>query len=258
MSDLIRCPNCGSLETALTDVSSKKYRCHACMSNFLLAEKKSNPKAGLATSPLSMPKSKEFFDKLMNKVEALNVNFGGIVCAGTGFFISKEYLLTNAHVVLNGEGNCNISDFAIKIAGTNYWHNKLFFFDIIAADIQRDIALLKAQREHDDFVTFSKNMYNGEPVYAIGNSRGEGLCILEGIISDVSRTVNSNKVFMTSALVTKGNSGCPVFNAQGLLLGMISEGSANSVAMNYGIPSSVLLEFIDKVEQSEEIKILER
>ena len=97
---------------------------------------------------------------------------------------------------------------------------------------------------------------NGAQVYAIGNSRGDGLCIVEGIVSDVLRIVDSKQYFMTSAIVTNGNSGCPVFGADGNLLGMITEGSKYSVAMNYAIPSAILLDYVQKTEASKNITIL--
>jgi S1-C subfamily serine protease len=172
------------------------------------------------------------------------------------FFVSKDYLLTNAHVVLKGSGEHAMSEAAIQITGNNYGKTRQFVFDLVSADSKLDIAVLKLQEGTNEFVSFSQNIFNGEQVFAIGNSRGEGLCIVEGIVSDISRTIDSNQLFMTSAIVTNGNSGCPVFSSDGLLLGMITEGSKLSVAMNYAIPSYVLLDFIRRVEKKEEITIL--
>lgn len=254
MNDIKKCPSCGSTELILINEETKQYKCHACLKVFSMSEKPSSQVGDLNGIP--NPKRKIFFDKLMEKTVELHAYFEKDVFAGTGFFISKDYLLTNAHVVLKGSGEHAMSEVAIQITGNNYGKTKQFIFDLVSADNKLDIAVLKLQEGTNEFVSFSQNIFNGEQVFAIGNSRGEGLCIVEGIVSDISRTIDSNQLFMTSAIVTNGNSGCPVFSSDGLLLGMITEGSKLSVAMNYAIPSSVLLDYIKKVEKNEEITIL--
>ena len=254
MEKLKKCPVCGSIELIMLNESEQQYKCHACLKTFNLKEKSAG--SAETVTNLSTSKRKTFFDKLINKTVELHVYFEKDVVAGTGFFISKDYILTNAHVVMKHSNEGTITEMAIQVTGNNYERSKQFLFDIVSADIKLDIAILKLQEGSNDFVSFSQNIFNGEQVFAIGNSRGEGLCIVEGIVSDVARVIDSNQYFMTSAIVTNGNSGCPVFSSEGLLLGMITEGSKASVAMNYAIPASVLLEYIHRVEKSEEIIIL--
>lgn len=256
MSGLKKCPSCGSIDLILLDESTQQYKCDSCLKVFNFAKSSASSSASSPVESLSQTKRKIFFDKLMNKTVELHSYFEKDILAGTGFFISKDYILTNAHVVIK-KSNANVPmEAAIQVTGNNYEKSKRFLFELVAADNNLDIAILKLTEGSNEYVTFTQNMFNGEQVFAIGNSRGEGLCIVEGIVSDVSRIVDSNQFFMTSAIVTNGNSGCPVFSADGLLLGMITEGSKLSVAMNYAIPSSVLLEYIKKVERDEEIIIL--
>ena len=254
MEKLKKCSACGSTELILINEAEQKYKCHACLKTFTLKSKSMDSIETVEN--LATTKRKTFFDKLMNKTVELHVYFEKDVVAGTGFFIAKDYLLTNAHVVMKRSNEQTITEMAIQVTGNNYERNKQFLFDIVSADPKLDIAILKLQEGTNEFVSFSKSIFNGERVFAIGNSRGEGLCIVEGIVSDVSRVIDSNQYFMTSAIVTNGNSGCPVFSGDGLLLGMITEGSKLSVAMNYAIPSSILLDYIQKVEKAEEIIIL--
>lgn len=254
MNKLKRCPSCGSTELNLLNQATQQYKCHACLNTFTLTAKSTSTIE--AVENLTTSKRKMFFDKLMKKTVELHAYFEKDVLAGTGFFISSEYVLTNAHVILTKSHSSDVTEMAIQITGNNYEKNKQFLFDVVAADSKLDIAILKLTEGSNEYVSFTKNIFNGEQVFAIGNSRGEGLCIVEGIVSDVSRMIDSNHYFMTSAIVTNGNSGCPVFSADGLLLGMITEGSKLSIAMNYAIPSSVLLEYINKVEKDEEISIL--
>ena len=70
------------------------------------------------------------------------------------------------------------------------------------------------------------------------------------------REISGHEYMMITALVTNGNSGGPVFNENGELLGMVTSGSNDALVMNYAIPLKVILEFIKEVEQKEELKIL--
>ena len=256
MNGFIRCPACGCREPQLMNGESQQYKCRACLKIFNVAEKSVQTQTNDSVEKLSMSKRKLFFDKLMSKTVELHTYFEKEVCAGTGFFISKDYILTNAHVVMKLSPDRNVQEPAVYITGNNYEKSKQFQFDVVSADVGLDIAVLKLKEGINEFVSFSENIFNGEQIFAIGNSRGEGLCIVEGIISDISRMIGSNHYFMTSAIVTNGNSGCPVFSSDGLVVGMVTEGSKNSVAMNYAIPSSVLLEYIKATERSEQITIL--
>lgn len=248
------CPYCGADDLILINEELQLYKCDACFSEVKL--KKEVETIDVSVEDLSSSKRKMFFDKLMNKTVELHSYFDGDIIVGTGFFISSEYILTNAHIVMRKQNSTDSFELAIQVSGNNYEKNKQFLFDVVAADSSLDIAILKLCEGRNEYVSFSQNIYNGQQVFAIGNSRGEGLCIVEGIISDVSRVIDSNQYFMTSAIVTNGNSGCPVFNENGLLVGMITEGSKLSVAMNYAIPSGILLDYIKRVERNEEITIL--
>ena len=252
MSNFDKCPLCGSIHLKLIDEKNKMYKCLACENVFQKSQDTSNDSIND-----KKPKTKIFFDKLMSKVVELNAYFENDIFSGTGFFISNEYILTNAHVIMrNHDDTYQNAHLAISITGNDYSKTKRYLFDIVTADLKLDIAILKVQKGKSDFVSFANNIYNGEPVYAIGNSHGEGLCIIEGIVSDVSRQIDSRELFMTTALATKGNSGCPVFNTNGQLLGMITEGSKKALSMIYAIPFKVLLDFIRNAEKKECIKII--
>ena len=255
MEKLKRCSMCGSTKLILLDEEQQQYKCHACLKTFTMNAKRTACPAA-SVDGFSVTKRRSFFDNLMTATVELHSYFDADIAAGTGFFISSTYLLTNAHVVTNCEGNGGTVESAIMVVGSNYEKDRRFIFDTVAYDLELDIAILKLQEGSNGFVTMSREIFNGDRVYAIGNARGEGLCIVDGIVSDVARTVGSNRYFMTSAIVTNGNSGCPVFGSNGTLLGMITAGSRESVAMNYAIPSSILEEYIKKVEGSKQITIL--
>ena len=100
----------------------------------------------------------------------------------------------------------------------------------------------------------TQDAFPGEAVYAIGNSKGEGLCIVEGIVSDVHRKIGAIDAIMISAPVTHGNSGGPVFDAEGKLLGIVQSGRTDVSAMNYVIPVKMISEFLQEAKAKENIE----
>ena len=120
-----------------------------------------------------------------------------------------------------------------------------------------DMALLKTE-PNDSMTSISladQEAIPGEPVSVIGNSKGEGLCIVEGIVSDVHRKVGSIDTIMISAPVTTGNSGGPVFNAEGKLLGVIKSGHPDINSMNYVIPVKMIRDFLETAQEQEDIEL---
>ena len=253
MEKKCRCPYCGALEVKVLNADRNEYLCHACMKTFVNAK----PKDDRREKSVSGGSGREtFYKRLMSKVVEIHAYFDGNVKAGSGFFVSPDYILTNAHVVFGDLSSDAFDNAATYIAGNDYSKSKKLSFDLIAADKKSDIAILKSNESVKEFAKFATGVYNGEQVIVIGNSLGEGLCVVDGIVSDVSRCVEGKEFFMTSAIVTHGNSGGPVFNNEGLILGMITEGSGTAVAMNYAIPVDKLEAYVKKVEEDEEIEIL--
>ena len=82
----------------------------------------------------------------------------------------------------------------------------------------------------------SAKIKHGENIYYIGNSLGEGLCITRGIISDPKRETGHGERIMTDAATNPGNSGGPLFNEAGEVIGIHVSARANAVGMKYAIP----------------------
>ena len=83
-------------------------------------------------------------------------------------------------------------------------------------------------------------------MYLIGNSLGEGTCITSGIISDKDRYVGdlSYPYIMTDASANPGNSGGPLLNEMGELIGVLVAGITSAKGMNYAIPVNMVNEFL--------------
>ena len=118
------------------------------------------------------------------------------------------------------------------------------------------MVLLYSDDLDENGVTFSlSEVETGGKVYAIGNSKGQGICILDGIVSDSERIISDEKYIMFSAPIVHGNSGGPVFNCNGEVIGIATLGRDDALAMNYAIPVSVVKNFIEKAKDKEEVEV---
>lgn len=188
------------------------------------------------------------YKKAINSTVSVIARGGGIQRNGTGTMISDNgYLLTNAHVVMSlSSDHKRVLDASEAIyikSGKSATHVSA---ELVYADPSIDLALLKTKENHvlKPVTMERREPEPGEDVYAIGNSKGEGLCIVEGIVSDTHRLVSGNEYVMISAPVTNGNSGGPVFNVNGNLIGIVQSGRSDVSAMNYAIPVDVIQSFL--------------
>ena len=88
-----------------------------------------------------------------------------------------------------------------------------------------------------------------------GASKGEGLGIVDGIVSDTCREIGGRKLMMISAPVTTGYSGGPVLSADGEFIGMVTGGRDGETAMNYAIPSVTIRKFLASAEKKAGIRL---
>ena len=157
--------------------------------------------------------------------------------AGSGFIISEDgYVLTNYHVV---EDSKNIK--VILANGLEY------SAELIGFEEDNDIAVLKLQSE-DSFKPVvlgkSEGLVIGEDVVAIGNPLGElTFSITKGIVSAVDRNIqidnfNAISMFQVDCAVNQGNSGGPIFNMYGEVVGIVSAKYASETieGLGFSIP----------------------
>jgi serine protease Do len=121
-----------------------------------------------------------------------------------------------------------------------------------------DLALLKINPEEDlPYVSFgnSENSKVGEWVVAIGNPFGLGGTVTAGIISALGRNIGSgpyDHFIQTDAPINKGNSGGPLFNMSGEVIGvntMIYSQTGGSVGIGFSIPSDLVKPVIDQLKK---------
>ena len=187
----------------------------------------------------------EIFAKVNPAVVMVVTDCGKNVSLGTGIMMTPDgYLLTNAHVVAGGRESGIFLD-----TGAQY------DCELVGLDEEQDLAVLHAKNaENLPVAEFADSDYCwvGDTVYAIGNPLGvQFRCTLtNGILSGVQRqlTIDGTEMTMlqTTAAVNNGNSGGPLINAYGQVIGIVtmkwsnSSGAVNTATiegMGFAIPT---------------------
>ena len=190
---------------------------------------------------------KEVFDLAKTNTVEVHSRFDTNASCGSGFFFAQRYILTNAHVVFDDPDGAKKPASAIAV---NFKGGRRVDARVIAFDIANDMAILETSLNCANLAKIAKKMPDtGEDIFAVGNSAGEGMCILQGIVADQLRTVQGLPFMMISANIVGGNSGGPIFNKKGEVVGIVTLGSVNAVAMNYGIPITRIEKFLSAVEK---------
>jgi serine protease Do len=163
---------------------------------------------------------------------------------GSGFIINKNgTVITNNHVINNAE------DIVVRVGDKDYKAK------IIGADPYADIAVLKIDSK-DVFkpVKFgnSDKARVGDWVIAIGNPFGLGGTVTSGIISARNRDINLTRYddfIQTDASINQGNSGGPLFNLSGDVVGVNTAiiGQGGSIGIGFAIPANAASDVIDQL-----------
>ena len=177
---------------------------------------------------------------------------------GSGFFVSSDgYIVTNNHVVSDTS-----ADYTVMTSdGTKYSAK------IIDTDSTMDVAILKVEGKDFPYLTFadSSTIKLGQTAIAIGNALAEFQnSISMGIVSGLSRTITASDsstgsseqldgVIQTDAAINSGNSGGPLLDIQGNVIGVnvAVENSANSIS--FALPSNIVKSIAKSVIDNGEI-----
>ncbi len=175
----------------------------------------------------------DFFDRFFNSPRR-NEKVSGV---GSGFLISKDgYIITNNHVVKG----------AIKIT-IHTFDEKKYVAKVIGTDSKSDLALLKIKGKDHPYIELgdSDAVEIGEWVLAIGNPFGQDLSVTSGIISAKDRRIGATDYedyLQTDAAINRGNSGGPLINMDGKVVGInsvIIAPAGGSVGIGFAISSSM-------------------
>ena len=173
---------------------------------------------------------------------------GGV---GSGFIMSSDgYIITNHHVINNAD--------RITVTLTD---RREYIAEVVGSDELSDVALLKIPVDDLPVVRFgdSEKVRVGEWVLAIGSPFGLEFSAAAGIVSAKARNVPSRSAanyvsfIQTDVAINQGNSGGPLFNLQGEVIGINSQilsSTGGSNGISFAIPSNMALNVLEQLKES--------
>ena len=215
---------------------------------------------------LSPSPTEQVVEQVLPSVVSISVQtnreiVGGGITSGTGFFVSEEGLIiTNKHVIAP---LCTIKSNQIQVLATDS-NNKAWEVALVGVDPTTDLAILQikdTQNTKFSKVSFlsSENTKLGMEVIAIGNALGElRNTVTTGVVSGTGRNVVgaeadecggysafSEGLIQTDAAINKGNSGGPLFNKSGILVGVNTFKSENGQSIGLAIPADEVVKTLN-------------
>ncbi|WP_255595988.1 S1C family serine protease [Cellulomonas sp. C5510] len=184
-------------------------------------------------------------------VVAIQVTTSNGGAEGSGVIVDSEgHVVTNNHVVSGAQ------DGQVQVTLTD---GRIFTADVVGTDPTTDLAVIQLQDAPDDLspATFGSvgDVAVGDPVMAVGNPLGLANTVTTGIVSALDRPVSTTESGASDAVVTNaiqidaavnpGNSGGPLFDAQGRVIGITSSiattsSQSGSIGLGFAIPVDVV------------------
>ena len=186
----------------------------------------------------------EFFDDLENQPGRERRSSA----LGSGFVISDDgYIVTNNHVI-EGADEILIEFFPGGDEGVPA--------ELVGTDPNTDIAVLKVDLEGLEYVEFGDSnavgARVGDWVMAMGNPLGQGFSVSAGIVSARNRSLQGtyDDYIQTDAAINRGNSGGPLFNMDGEVVGVntaILSPNGGSIGIGFAMSSAVVTNVVDQL-----------
>ncbi|MBN8727967.1 MAG: DegQ family serine endoprotease [Xanthomonadales bacterium] len=190
----------------------------------------------------------EIFRRFFGPLPPQRPDRGERVSMGSGFIISADgYVLTNNHVV---DGADHVT---VRLSDRRVLDAK-----VVGKDAQYDIALLKLEASDLPVVSIgdSKNLKPGQWVVAIGSPFGMDHSVTAGIVSAVGRSFGGPDqqyvpFIQTDVPINRGNSGGPLFNLDGQVVGINSQIFSNTggfMGVSFAIPIDIAMSAVDQLK----------
>lgn len=167
---------------------------------------------------------------------------------GSGFIISSDgYIVTNNHVIEGAD-----------LITIEFFNGGEAVAKVIGTDPKTDIALLKVDVDHSlPFVPFgdSDHARVGDWVMAVGNPLGQGFSVSAGIISARNRALRGtyDDFIQTDAAINRGNSGGPLFNMDGEVIGVntaiLSPNGGGSIGIGFSMSAAVVSRVVKQLQE---------
>jgi serine protease Do len=175
---------------------------------------------------------------------------------GSGFIISADgYVVTNNHVVSPSRTGATVDQITVTLPD-----RREFEAELVGRDAASDLALLKIKGSNLPFVRFgeSEQVRVGDWVVAIGNPFGLGGTVTAGIVSALHRNLPGGGIYdryiQTDASINMGNSGGPMFDLQGNVVGIntaLISPTGGNVGIGFAIPADQARPIIDALRRGQ-------
>ena len=193
--------------------------------------------SGVVTDGTALTAGEIYYDLALKQVvgissEITSTNVWGMQVqgsvSGTGFVISEDgYILTNYHVI--EDAYTTGSTINVMFSAESGYSTTQYTAEVIGFERNNDVAVIKIDATGLSAATLgsSDDLRVGDTVYAVGNPLGElTYSMTPGIVSATDRVITTEEgrmnMFQISAAVNEGNSGGPVYNAYGQVVGIVT------------------------------------
>ena len=176
---------------------------------------------------------------------------------GSGFIVDPSgYIVTNNHVIAGGEPGSPASKLPVETITVTLADRTEYKARVVGRDVLSDLALLKIDGHNLPYVKFgnSQAVRVGDWAIAIGNPFGLGGTVTAGIISALHRNIQSgqyDRYIQTDAAINQGNSGGPLFDIDGNVIGIntaIFSTSGGNVGLGFAIPAEQARPVIEQLK----------
>lgn len=197
-------------------------------------------------------KTKQSIDALENTLQTEPQSTRVQKSGGTCFVISAEgYLVTNYHVV--EKANRNTTKVADSLAIESITNPEYRYkVELVYGNKEKDIAILKIHDEN--FTSFNKLPYTfeksiadlGEEVFTLAYPKDD-IVYSEGTVSSKTGSQSDTTEYQVSIPVNRGNSGSPVFNAKGNIIGVITKKDDSGEGVAFALKTREIFKFLDEI-----------
>ena len=201
---------------------------------------------------------KSSVDKIYDAVFLISATTSSGTSTGSGFAYKKDsksaYIITNEHVISGAK--------TVKIVNAS---GETYDATVLGSDEYADIAVLKTDVSNVSKIAEigdSSKIEIGDTIFTVGSPLGEQYfgTVTKGIISGKNRMVGSSnsllEVIQTDAAINEGNSGGPLVNINGEVIGVNSMkiATTNIEGMGFSIPINTVMSYVDRLEKGEKIE----
>ncbi|MBS3112749.1 trypsin-like peptidase domain-containing protein [Candidatus Woesearchaeota archaeon] len=173
---------------------------------------------------------------VIDSVVSIHTNLG----QGSGAIISANGLVVTNHHVIDG----------ITSASIVTYNGNAYNVELIGYNIENDLAVLKiVSDETFNYFNFanSDNLQTGQKIVALGNPAGLSFTATEGIISSPHRKMNGLDFIQTDVTLNPGNSGGPIININGEIVGIVDFKISGYDSLSFAIPSNRVKTIVSEI-----------